>query len=194
MKTRIGLLGGAFDPPHAAHVRLAQTAMEVLCLNQLRVLPTGLPWHRGQAPSAARHRVAMCRLAFRGISGVVVDEREIHRPGATYTIDTVRELQAEHAGADWYLIIGADQARRFQTWHRWEELLCLVHLAVADREVELGQWQNEALAQSVTLPWAPMAVSSTGIRRQLALGQSVPWLDAQVMGYIQQHQLYQSNP
>jgi nicotinate-nucleotide adenylyltransferase len=187
---RIGLLGGAFDPPHQAHVALARAALSQLALDELRVVPTGQPWHRPQMPSAAAHRVAMCRLAFDGVHGVVVDDRETRRPGPTYTIDTVRSLQAEMPGNDWFLIIGADQARALSGWHQWEELLRLVHLVVADRDPALGQWQNIALSGAIHLNFPPIDVSATRIRQALSSGQAASWLNTQVLGYIHQHQLY----
>ena len=89
---RIGLLGGAFDPPHRAHVALAESAVQALHLDHLLVLPTGQSWHRSRAGSAGDHRLAMARLAFEGLPGAVVDERELVRAGPSYTIDTLRAL------------------------------------------------------------------------------------------------------
>ncbi|MDI9330110.1 MAG: nicotinate (nicotinamide) nucleotide adenylyltransferase [Alphaproteobacteria bacterium] len=188
---RMGLLGGTFDPPHAAHVALARFAIDALKLQTLRVLPTGQPWHRDQIPSPAKDRVAMCQLAFRDCPQVVVDDRETRRAGSTYTIDTVEELRREWPEATWFLIIGADQARRFETWHRWRDLLCHVHIAVADRDPQAGQWQNTTLSSASVLPWTPRDISATQIRQAVALGQPTPWIDPQVLGYIQHHQLYQ---
>jgi nicotinate-nucleotide adenylyltransferase len=192
MSGKVGLLGGAFDPPHAAHVALAELAIEVLGLNRLLVLPTGQPWHRDRPPSLAVHRVSMCQLAFRALRRVQVDDRETRRSGPTYTIDTVRELRAEQPGTEWYLIIGADQARRLDSWHQWEELLCWVHLAVAERDSQRGRWQNTAWEQATVLPWKPLNISATQIRHDLAQGLAVPALDEQVLGYIHQHQLYRT--
>ena len=192
-KRRVGLLGGAFDPPHLAHLALAQAAVKDLHLDELRVIPTGAPWHRARPPLASfDHRLAMCRLAFAGLSHAVVDDRESLRSGPSYTIDTVRELQLACPDVEWYLIIGADQARAFQSWHRWQELLQRVHLVVADRDPQAGQWQNTALSVAVPLPFSPMAVSATQIRQALGAQRSSPWLDPRVLGYIQQHQLYTS--
>ncbi len=188
---RMGLLGGAFDPPHAAHVALAQSAHQALNLDELRVIPTGHPWHRAHPPKAsAEHRLAMCRLAFADMAQTVIDDRESHRCGPSYTIDTVRELRLAHPDAELYLIIGADQARAFQSWRHWQELLRHVHLVVADRDPQAGQWQNTALMAATPLPFNPMDVSATQIRQALGLGRSSPWLDPRVLGYIQQHQLY----
>lgn len=188
---RVGLLGGAFDPPHVAHVALAQTALSELNLDGLRVIPTGVPWHRARAPAAtAEHRLAMCRLAFADLPLAIVDDRETRRSGPSYTIDTVRELQLEQPNAEWFLIVGADQARAFQSWHQWQELLRRVRLVVADRDPQAGQWQNTALGSAIALTFNPMAVSATQIRQDLGSGRSNPWLDPHVLGYIQQHQLY----
>ena len=187
---RIGLLGGTFDPPHVAHVELARTAIEALGLDRLKVLPAGQPWHRSFQPSPAADRLAMCRLAFGDMPHVEVDDRETLRAGATYTIDTVRELTREQPQAQWFLIVGADQARRFQTWHEWEELLCLVHLVVAERDAEAGQWQNDAMSKARSLPFDPIDISATAIRSCVAQGLQVSGLDPKVLDYIRQHQLY----
>ena len=189
---RIGLLGGTFDPPHAAHLALAQCAIQDLGLQSLRVLPTGNPWHRAFQPSLATHRVAMCRMAFAQIPQALVDDRETRREGPTYTIDTVRELRTEFPQAEWFLIIGADQARRFQTWKNWEELLGLVHLVVADRNPEAPQWQNTPMIQARRLPFEPMDISATAIRHRLSQGLSVDGLHPLVQEYVQRHQLYLS--
>ena len=98
---RIGLFGGAFDPPHVAHVALVRAAMEQLGLNQLHVLPTGDAWHKSRTLSAATHRLAMARLAFGEIPGVVVDDRELRRAGPTYTVDTLRACKPSTPGHSW---------------------------------------------------------------------------------------------
>jgi nicotinate-nucleotide adenylyltransferase len=108
---RIGVLGGAFDPPHVVHVALAEAACAQLQLDALHVIPTGDAWHKTRTLTAAEHRIAMTRLAFAHIPQAVVDTREIARSGPTYTVDTLRELRAEYPDAQLYLIMGADQAR-----------------------------------------------------------------------------------
>ncbi len=92
---RIGLLGGAFDPPHRAHQALARAAIEQMQLSELRILPTGQAWHKARPLSPAPHRLAMARLAFEGLPQATVDDRELRREGPTYTVDTLRELAAE---------------------------------------------------------------------------------------------------
>ncbi len=187
---QMGLLGGTFDPPHLAHVEMARSAIAQLGLDRLYVVPTGQPWHRSAQPSLAFHRLAMCRLAFADIPGVVVDDRETRRIGPTYTIDTVRELRAEHPQAEWHLIIGADQAKRFSGWREHEQLLCLMHLVVAERDPEAGQWQNTLLSQARHLTFKPMDISATAIRSSMALGLPVRGLQPQVHDYVVRHQLF----
>ena len=92
--------GGTFDPVHLGHVALVRAALTELQLERLTVLPAGNPYQRGRTPFAsAKQRVAMLRLAFVDHSAINIDERELHREGATYTVDTLTEIRAE-LGAD----------------------------------------------------------------------------------------------
>ena len=197
---RIGLLGGSFDPPHLAHLALGRLAMRALALDELRWLPAGSPWQKaGRAITPGRHRQAMLSLLLDGAPGWAVDAREIERAGPTYTLDTVRALQAEwaesgRAPAQWFLVLGQDQFARFDTWHRWRELLPLVTLAVAGRDGQ-AVVAPPALAGSgghwVALDLAPLAISASAIRRHCAAGEPVAALvGAALARYIDQHQLY----
>ncbi len=192
---RIGLFGGAFDPPHRAHVALARQALGQLRLDSLRVMPTGQAWHKARALTDASHRLAMARLAFAEVPGAVVDDRETRREGPSYTVDTLRELQAEHAGARLFLVIGADQARAFDTWREAGEITRLATICVAGRPSDTpglpetgypipgGRWETLALP--------PMPLSATRIRQRLAAGDAITDLVPPAVGrYIDQHHLY----
>ena len=72
---RVGLFGGAFDPPHCAHVAIARAALDQLALDELRIIPTGVAWHKSRSLSPAADRLAMVRLAFADLPGIVIDER-----------------------------------------------------------------------------------------------------------------------
>ncbi|MES2910373.1 MAG: nicotinate (nicotinamide) nucleotide adenylyltransferase [Pseudomonadota bacterium] len=172
---RIGVFGGAFDPPHNAHLELAKVAITQLALDELRVVPTGHAWHKARTLSSAEHRLAMTRLAFDGMSRVVVDEREMRRAGPTFTIDTLEVLQSENPGAQLYLIMGADQFAAFQQWHRWQAILGLAIICIAGRATStVTQAQTEAYGALKTrflpLSLPPMTVSATQIRQLLASG------------------------
>lgn len=195
-RRRIGLFGGAFDPPHLAHVALARAAVAQLQLDELRVLPTGQAWHKSRALSPAEHRLALARLAFAEVPRAVVDERELHREGPTYTIDTLRELRLEQPGAELVLVIGADQAEALHSWQGSAEIPRIATLAIAERarpaeapvafdasHVPGGKWE------SVELP--PMPISATAIRALVASGQAFTHLLPEgAARYIDQHHLY----
>lgn len=190
---RLGIFGGAFDPPHRAHHALARAAIAQLQLDELRLLPTGQAWHKPQALSEARHRLAMCRLAFADLPEVFVDDRETRREGDSYTIDTLESLQAECPGAQWFLIIGGDQWRAFGSWRRGPDILQRATLVVADRAdpVPAGAQGPGDLPPALALEWPHMAVSATDIRRRVRHHQPIDALVLPaVAGYISDHQLY----
>jgi nicotinate-nucleotide adenylyltransferase len=195
-KLQFGLLGGAFDPPHKAHVALAQQAVEQYQLDCLYVVPTGQAWHKTRQLTAAVDRLNMTRLAFAKIPQVQVDGIEIERNGPSYTIDTLIALQQRHAPSNWFLIIGADQAEQFQTWHRWKELTQIAKLVVAARGSDAPQWHNRDMLAADKLNVPLMPISATALRQQLRLQKhsGLDWLPTSVLSYIQQHGLYAAHP
>lgn len=198
---RVGMFGGAFDPPHRAHRALVESALEVLRLDRLHILPTGRAWHKARSLSPAEHRLAMCELAFADLESVRVDRREIDRPGDSYTIDTLCELAREYPGAELFLLIGQDQLTAFRTWKRWSELLDLARLVVAGRPGAPSVTAPAAATTdpfpvphlSLPLPLSP--ISSTTVRALAASGAAPQELAAlvpdAVAGYISNHSLYQ---
>jgi len=190
---RVGMFGGAFDPPHRAHVALAQEAIRQLALDRLVVFPTGAAWHKDRALTPAGHRLAMARLAFADLPGVQVDDRELKRSGPTYSVDTLRELQAQHPGAQLHLLMGEDQAANFTRWHAWQEILQRAVLCVATRGSGAGVQALQALpgARVEVLRLPQMPESATDIRTRLARGQDAAALVAPAVArYIDSHHLY----
>jgi nicotinate-nucleotide adenylyltransferase len=197
---RLGIFGGSFDPPHIAHIALAKHAIEQFDLAELRIIPTGDAWHKARTLTASPHRLAMTRLAFADVSQTLVDPREIDREGATYTFDTLQELKAEQPESDLYLFIGADQANAFKTWHRWQEILGLATVVVAERPNEgqggmASQWHNAVSPDVQRLDMPSLNVSATEIRAHVAHGTHADtkmhaWLPAAVQHYIEKHSLY----
>ena len=211
-RPRIGLFGGAFDPPHLAHVALARAAIAQFALDALHVLPTGDAWHKSRPLNPAADRLAMTRLAFEGVPGcerVTVDDRELRRDGPTYTIDTLTGLRAEHPGAELLLQIGADQAAALQSWRRIGDILQIATISIAVRGGEeragagfdLKSVQDRLPAgRFVLLALPAMPHSSTAIRRQIADGVPPAALVAEgliaepVARYIADHHLYRNAP
>jgi len=195
---KLGVFGGAFDPPHLAHRALAEVALAQLQLDELRVLPTGHAWHKTRPLTAAPHRLAMARLAFAGLPALQLDEREIRRAGPSYTLDTLRELHAEQPGAELYLVMGKDQADVLPTWRDWQEIVRLAIICVADRDVLTGQETQflpppEMASRFRKLHMPAMDISATGIRARVASQQGIaPLVSAAVARYIEDHHLYQT--
>lgn len=195
---RVGVFGGAFDPPHIAHAAMATAALEQLQLDELRVMPTGEAWHKSRGLTPAVHRLEMVRLAFASLDRVVVDPREIRRNGPTYTVDTLTELRDETPSDKLFLIIGEDQAAALTTWHRWREISDFATICVAARAGFAGARSTfDALSgefvpfQAIELP--PMDISATDIRERLANRQNVaPLVFEPVARYIAHHHLYQT--
>jgi nicotinate-nucleotide adenylyltransferase len=196
---RIGVFGGSFDPPHLAHLALARVARDTLALDEVLWLPAGQPWQKGGHTRASGvQRAAMLRLLTAGEPGFVVDPRELHRPGPSYTADTLRELAAEHPGAALFLVIGADQLGRLDTWYDSGEIIRLSTLAVAAREGQAVQppatWAGRQLVWR-ELPLPRIDISATEVRRRLAAGEPVsPLVGEAVAGYIDQQHLYRAAP
>ena len=194
---RLGVFGGAFDPPHIGHVALARAAVEQLALDQLRVFPTGQAWHKARELSSAQHRLAMAQLAFAEVPHARVDGRELQRAGPTYTVDTLRELQREFPGAELFLVIGADQAEALHSWRESAEIARIATIAIAARArpVEAAPVLDPSrlpAGRRASLDMPPMPVSSTEIRRRAAAGEGyVQLVPAPVARYIDQHSVYQ---
>lgn len=196
--SRVGVFGGAFDPPHRGHVALALTALEQLQLDVLHVIPTGQAWHKSRDLTSGEHRLAMTRLAFEGVGRVRVDAREIARSGPSYTVDTLTELQTVYPQAQLFLLLGEDQAQALQTWHRWQALARIAIICVAARADctgAIGQFDAlmPLLPDMRILKMPPLAISATEIRRRLAHHENVaPLVFEPVARYIAHHHLYQA--
>ena len=197
MGIKTGLLGGSFDPVHLAHIALAQAAKETLGLSGVELIPAANPWQRAPLAATAEHRLAMLDIATRHDPKLRINPLELDRGGNTYTIDTLRQLPA---GPEYYWILGSDQLANFCSWHRWQDIVTLVHLAVAQRPgtaVSPPMLLEPHLAREERalfyLPFEPVSISSTQIRKRLFQGEPTDGLlDAAVAQYIHRNGLYQS--
>ena len=217
MTSPVGILGGTFDPLHYGHLRLAQELVEGLALGEARFIPAGHPPHRAQPFALPQQRLEMVRLGIAGNPLLSLDEREIFKPTASYTVETLQDLRRELGTAQpLCLFMGADVFFGLATWHRWRELLALAHIVVAQRPGIAGITRAAASLPAVLLdelnrrlvnepealrdgpagaifvrPVTALDISATQIRSDLAAGRSPRYLlpDA-VLDYIQTNGLY----
>lgn len=185
MRSGFALLGGTFDPVHRGHLALAETALEALPILRVDFLPAGDPWQKKRVTSAF-HRVTMLRHALQYDPRFRVDEREVLRPGKTYTIDTLEAIRRRTGDSiPVVLLLGSDQWNNFSTWVRWREITDFAHIAVAAREgVETApdeavrRWAGERTVEPRRLSekgagyvtffsMPPHKTSATAIRRTL---------------------------
>lgn len=212
LKTRpsrpgVGVFGGTFDPIHYGHLRPAQEALEQLALAEVRFVPAAQPPHRPPPVASPEQRLAMVELAIRCCPGFRADNRELRRGGPSYTVLTLESLRAELGAAPLCLFIGMDQFRTFETWHRWQDIPALAHIAVLSRpgaaSGSLPAWARERLAENVAdlqqaaagrlvfLAVSPQDISASRIRAALAQGGPVAGMLPEVVReYIQANHIY----
>ena len=198
---RIGILGGTFNPPHLGHEAAARAASEGLGLTRLLLIPAGTPPHKPlpEQTAGVQERLEMTRLMARRLPGAEVCDLEIRRPGKSYTVDTVRQLQARFPGAALWLILGTDMLMSFDTWYLPEEIVRCCALAVVPRFSdgrqaleEKARFLREKLGARVRVIDTPaVEISSTDVRRALAGGSAQDLLAPEVLEYIASHGLYQ---
>ena len=180
------MLGGTFDPVHIGHLNAAWEAAELLDA-EVCLMPARLPPHRPLPVASAEQRIAMLRAALQDQARLTLDIRELHRPGPSYSIDTLIELRMEQGDRPLVLLLGEDACADLSTWHRWRELFDFAHLGVMTRPHTEPQWPKvlEAVIQSrlstdlydlhsspagrvMLLPLTPIEISATRIRQLLA--------------------------
>ncbi len=192
---KIGLLGGSFNPVHLAHLAMARTALRALNLDEVQLIPAGNPWQKQPLQISGAQRLEMLALAIADEPGIVINDIEINREGATYTIDTLRNLPRDEK---YYWLLGTDQLNNFCTWQNWQEITDYVTLTVAWRNgypLHIPQELDALLRRDgkglITLPFKAMDVSSTEIRSRIQQGQDASaFVPAPVLDYINTHGLY----
>lgn len=199
MSTRVGLLGGSFDPPHDGHLRLAELAWDRLGLDELRFVPAAQAPHKATM-SAPAVRERLLRVALRGRPWGI-DTLELERGGTSFTVDTLEALALREPGRSWILLLGSDQAAGLQTWRRPDRIWALASVAAALRPGQTDTLPTAARTRQVTawtgapgelvlLPSTGLELSSTALRRRLALGEAPEGLPPEVLAAIQAEALY----
>lgn len=190
---KVGLFGGSFNPPHMAHLIVAETVCDQFEMDHILWMPGYQPPHKsGEALVDARHRLEMTRRAVAGHRAFKVSDLEITRGGTSYTIDTLETLQARHPDTDFYLILGSDSLRSFDSWHRAEEIAERVPLIVYKRPGALTSVAAPRFANCVRYADAPLLeISGTEIRARCRHRRSICFfVPESVREYIEECGLY----
>jgi nicotinate-nucleotide adenylyltransferase len=182
-RERVGILGGAFNPPHLGHLWLAQEAFVRLGLDRVLLVPFGEPPHRMlDGDPGPRERLRLAQIAAEGDDRLLVSPIETNRPGPSYMADTLTLLIEIEPAAELTLILGADQAMKLRSWHEPEQVLERARIAVADRN---GVGRDDVAAELEGLPGADaiegfqlprIEVSSTLVRERVAAGLPIRYL------------------
>ena len=195
MKTRLGVLGGTFDPIHAGHLYVADFLADYLNLNRVIFIPCGNPPHKEIPLSSAKHRLKMVQLAIDEKPKFLLSRIEIFKREKTYTIDTIRKLKNKYNNAEIYFIIGADNITEIPTWKNYKKLLneCQM-VAIARPGYKLEKSLNIPKNKLLLINASSLNISSTKIRAMIEKGLSVKNLvPSLIKKYIKKNKLYLKN-
>jgi nicotinate-nucleotide adenylyltransferase len=191
-RTRLGIMGGTFDPVHHGHLVAASEVQSLYSLDEVAFVPSGQPWQKaGTAVSPAEHRYLMTVIATASNPRFWVSRVDIDRPGPTYTIDTLRDLAEQKPDAELFFITGADALEQILSWKDAAECFGLAHFIGVTRP---GYTLSDAHlpTDSVSLVEVPaMAISSSACRERVRAGRPIWYLVPDgVVQYIAKHRLY----
>lgn len=206
---RIGLLGGAFNPPHLGHLKLAELALGYLELDELRFVPTAISPHKPavEGPDSSS-RLALLNAALKDFPGPVgIEMAELERGGTSYCVDTLETLAEREPGRHWVLVLGSDQLAGLPQWRRFTRIMELAAVAVAPRPGchgalpeplklrERPRWSG-APGEIVWLPGTELPYASSALRLRLGRrsdqAAAVEGLPPQVMAVISAENYYRN--
>ena len=192
-RPRIGIMGGTFDPIHHGHLVAASEVRDAFELDRVVFVPAGnQPFKVGREVASAEHRYLMTVIATASNPRFHVSRVDIERAGVTYTIDTLRDLQAQMPDADLFFITGADALNQILHWKDPETLWQLAHFVGVTRPGHDFSVEDLPPEHVSLLEVPAMAISSTEARDRVAAGQAIWYLVPDgVVQYISKHGLYQ---
>lgn len=195
LSRRVGLFGGAFDPPHRAHLLVARQALQECGLSRVVLVPNGVPPQKRGAHCSGEDRYRMVQLLVRGRRGLSASRIEIDREGPSYTIDTIRAME-DDCPEGLCFILGADQLLGIETWRESRTLMRSVPFIVAPRPgVEVSEFHRPPFDELRlhVLDMAPVDLSSSWVRERLAEGGEIePWVTRGVARYVRERRLYRT--
>jgi nicotinate-nucleotide adenylyltransferase len=189
--TRLGVMGGTFDPIHHGHLVAASEVASAFNLDGVLFVPTGEPWQKIKVTDG-EHRYLMSVIATASNPRFTVSRVDIDRDGPTYTIDTLKDVAAAFPEAELFFITGADAIKQILEWKDVDQIWSLAHFVAVTRPghlLELPEAPNGAIS---VLEIPALAISSTDVRARVAKGDPVWYLVPDgVVQYIGKHNLYQ---
>ncbi|MFT4147845.1 MAG: nicotinate-nucleotide adenylyltransferase [Micrococcaceae bacterium] len=191
-KTRLGVMGGTFDPIHHGHLVAASEVATRYNLEEVVFVPTGQPWQKaGKEVTAAEHRYLMTVIATASNPRFTTSRVDVDRDGPTYTFDTLKDLKEQHPDTDLVFITGADAMANIMSWKNVDKMWDLAHFVGVTRPgYELPDMENTSVSY-IEIP--ALAISSTDCRRRVEEGIPVWYLVPDgVVQYIQKYHLYGS--
>lgn len=197
---RIGIYGGSFNPPHLGHILAAQEFQRALKLDLLLFVPAAIPPHKILAPNSpdGATRMRLLQLAVQDLPFARVDDMELQREGASYTVDTLQALRAKYPRDELFLCVGTDMFLSFDSWYQPKKICSLARIAMAHR-TDCDEDELKALAKAFKKKFGAepilienefVEVSSTQVRRLLVLGGAEDFLTPAVLGEIRAQGLY----
>lgn len=182
-RTRVGILGGTFDPIHLAHLVIAQEALEQLELASVLFIPTGIPsFKRDQEVTPGDIRLEMVRVAIAPNPAFVASDIEVKREGVTFTVDTLEQLTSNNPDVDLFFIMGSDALKDLPKWRKADELARLATFVGTRRPGTDVSAVEEALNASgiaFNVEWIDVPqldISSSDMRLRVAQGRSIRYL------------------
>lgn len=191
----VGLFGGSFNPPHVAHLVVAEVVRDQFGLDKVWWIPNATPPHKpNDELVAVQHRLAMTKRTVEGNPAFRVCGVEVEREGVSYTVETLRVLQDQHPDTDFALILGSDSLDHFADWHRPDEIAERVPFIVYKRPGAIESVADPRFANDVRYAAAPvLEISGTEVRARRQAGRSIRYLVPEaVRSYIGTHDLYRT--
>ena len=188
--TRLGVMGGTFDPIHNGHLVAASEVAAALNLDEVLFVPTGEPWQKSEVTQTS-DRYLMTEIATAANPRFKVSTIDIDRNGPTYTVDTLRDLREAHPDAELFFITGADAISSIAGWKDVEELWTLANFVAVTRPGHKLDLPVAPAGVIQVLEIPALSISSTDIRERVATGKPIWYLVPDgIVQFIAKHGLY----
>ena len=187
MKSRIGLLGGTFNPIHFGHIEIAKAALNLLNLDKLLFIPAGNPWQKEDFISFD-HRSKMLKLAIKNLEKVEISEIEKDENQPSYTYQTLQKLHLIYPDSEFIFLMGSDAVKNIGTWKEPNLVKTLARIYIVPRQNDpIVDWHFDRLQ------FSPIPISSSQIREKIKNEESIDeFVPSEVIKYIKANQLYKS--